>query len=344
MDKLAKKFEEVEIKEPKTNRDLSVDPSFKYVKKADENRVSKWIDNGELMILDEFPIQLDMELNTTCNLRCKMCPQSFNTPELAMMPIKKLKEILRNCKDGIESIKLQYRGEPLMHPQFVELVEYAKKLGIYVHSNTNATLLTSTMSLKLINAGMDKIICSIDSCYPNSYGLIRAGGNFDKVFDNINRLKQLKYLNNSKKPFVRIQAVRQDINREEIDSGMYERFWDELADEIGIEEIFDFNDDENKTVLEDWHCAQIWQRLVILADGQVLPCCAGINQKTNKVYSVGNVYENTIKEIWNGKEMTLLRVLHRKGKTHEIEMCRICRLRKLVIKIKIKEILNTKNE
>ena len=27
------------------------------------------------------------------------------------------------------------------------------------------------------------------------------------------------------------------------------------------------------TPLEDWACAQLWQRLLVLSDGDVLPCC-----------------------------------------------------------------------
>jgi len=315
------------------------DPSFTYVKKADEphTRTTKWYEYGANMIESIFPLQLDFECNTDCNLRCPKCPQSkesFKKERLDYYDV--INCIAEGSKKGLESIKFQYRGEPLLYPYLIDVIQFAKSKGIYVHFNTNATLLTKEMSIALIKAGLDKLICSIDGCSKEIYEKARVRGSFANVVKNITILQIQKQVLGSKTPVVRVQAVRQDLNKEEIDSGSYQRFWEKRADELGVEQCFDFYENsEDATELPEWHCEQLWQRLFILADGRVLPCCAGISYEhdTTNVYSVGNIHKETLENIWHNKEMSLYRELHRKGKSHVLRMCRKCRLRKLVVKM-----------
>lgn len=313
------------------------DPSFKYVKKAKETRKTDWYRCGAEMIERQFPVQLELELNTDCNLRCPKCPQSKESFKKERLDYyDTINCIAEGSKKGLESIKLQYRGEPLLYPYLIEVIRYAKSKGIYVHFNTNATLLTKNMSIALIKAGLDKIICSIDGCTKETYEKARRSGTFENIVQNITILQAQKQVLGSNTPFVRVQAVKQELNQEEIESGKYITFWSQRADELGIEQCFDFYDNtEDATPLPEWHCEQLWQRLFILADGRVLPCCAGISYEydTTNVYSVGNIHKETLENIWHNKEMSLYRELHRTGNSHVLSMCRKCRLRKLVVKM-----------
>ena len=332
------RFEEVK-KINKSYTELSVDPSFHSDQPKTEIKNSKWEHNGMYMIDNGFPLQLDIELNTTCNLNCIMCFQSKCKPKAEYMKLDIVVDLIDQGKEnGLESIKLQYRGEPLLYPDLIGVIEYAKMRGLYVHFNTNASLLTEKMAKGLIFSGLDKIICSIDSSRPNVYNIIRNGSRFYIIQENLNRLWILKNSYDKNTPQIRIQAVLQDSNRREIESGAYERFWAPLSNSVGYEEEFDMMDNtENDNGLPIWHCGQLWQRLVILADGVVIPCCGGIDYKKGIIYSVGNIHHETIKGIWNNKKLNKIRELHREGKSHKVEMCRKCRVRKLVIK-KIKKL------
>jgi len=58
-------------------------------------------------------------------------------------------------------------GEPLMHPDIVEVVRQAKSLGFEgVCIVTNAFLLTKEMASDLKKAGLDALTVSIDSITP----------------------------------------------------------------------------------------------------------------------------------------------------------------------------------
>ena len=314
--------------------DLSVDPSFHSDQPKTEIKNSKWEHNGMYMIDKGFPLQLDIELNTTCNLNCVMCFQSKCKTKAEYMEFNTVLDLINQGKEnGLESVKLQYRGEPLLYPYIIEVIKWAKKAGLYVHFNTNASLLGDIMIKGLIYSGLDKIICSVDSMFPKVYNSIRIGSKFNYILDNITRLQVLKRIYEKNTPQIRVQAVLMESNRKEIYMKAYQNFWLMVADSVGYEEEFDLLDDtEDNTELPNWHCGQLWQRLVILADGDVIPCCGGIDYKKGVIYSVGNINHEIIKGIWNNKKMNKIRELHKEGKSHKLEMCRKCRVRKLVIK------------
>lgn len=324
--------------------ECDVDPTFHLKiksKKKEGNAYKeyrrKWEENPKNFIVDDFPIHIDLEMNTDCNLRCFMCFQSFDTPKKQVMEFDLIKKIIdEGSEKGGLSIKTQYRGEPLLYKNLPEVVKYAKSKGyIEVMFNTNAILLSEDISLALIEAGIDKIICSIDGYTKEIYEEIRVGGNFEVILKNIKYLIKLKKKLGSQKPIVRVQMVDTPKNHHQIEG--YIEFWKNIVDEVAIEDMLDWKADaEDYSPLEDWACAQLWQRLVVLADGDVLPCCRGIQGGNEKLVVLGNAYNESIENLWKGKRITELRSLHMQGLSHKIRMCRLCGLRKDVINKKKK--------
>jgi radical SAM protein with 4Fe4S-binding SPASM domain len=122
-------------------------------------------------------------------------------------------------------------------------------------------------------------------------------------------------------PILRIQQVVQPDNEHE--NGFYVKFWEDIADQVSQVEYLPYYDIEPQpVVMEDWACPQLWQRLFVLVDGSVQPCCFLYADK------VGNVNLQSIEEIWNGEKMNRFRRLHKEGKSHEIPMCASCYMRK----------------
>lgn len=319
-----------------------IDPTFHLIKKGHENQTleyskyrNKWNENPKKYIVGDFPIHLDFESTTACNLKCFMCFQSYDAPKHLSMDIEIFKNVIdEGVKMGLCSIKLQYRGEPLLYPNIVEMVKYAKKQGIIeVMFNTNATLLTEEKSRDFIEAGLDKIICSVDGCNEEIYENVRIGAKFTNVLENIKNMQRLKKETGSARPVVRVQMVDTPRNHHQIDQ--YIKFWGKIADHVAIEDMLDWDmAEENYTPLEDFACAQLWQRLIILADGDVLPCCRAMRGGNEKLEVVGNINENTISDIWGGEKLTRFRELHKNGESHKMRLCRLCGLRKSLIEKK----------
>ena len=73
----------------------------------------------------------------------------------------------------------------------------------------------------------------------------------------------------------------------------------------------------------DFTCPQLWERLVIGADGTVM-MCSNDEFEQNKL---GNVNDDSIYEIWHGKKLNEIRKIHIKHMgTSEISACKNCYL------------------
>jgi len=331
-------------KKQENKREIKIDPTFHMVKSKEEQPSKeykeyrkKWNENPKNYVVGDFPIHLDIETMTSCNLKCFMCYQSYDPPKPCKMDAVVFKRIIdEGEKKGLCSIKTQYRGEPLLDKRMPELIKYAKDHGVIeVMLNTNATLLDEKTAKALIKAGTDKIICSVDGYTKDVYENVRIGANFETVLENIKRLQRLKKEKRLKKPIVRVQMVDTPRNHQQIKG--YIKFWSKIAEQVAIEEMLDWNvKEEDSSVVKDFVCAQLWQRLIILADGSVLPCCRAMRGGNEKLEVVGNVHKESIENIWKGKKMSRLRELHKEGRSHEIKMCRLCGLRKAVVNKKRK--------
>ncbi|MBU2562624.1 MAG: radical SAM protein [Nanoarchaeota archaeon] len=317
-----------------------VDPTYSEVKKSETEFEKskeyikyrrKWEENPKKHIVGDFPIHLDIESTSVCNLKCPMCFQSFNPPDKGFIDYDLFKKCIdEGVSKGLCSVKLMYRGEPLLHPRIEEMVKYCKEKGIIeVMFNTNATLLSKEKSRALIEAGLDKLICSVDGYTKEVYEKIRRGGKFETVLENIKNLQRLKKELGSEKPKVRIQMVDMPETHEYIEG--YIKFWKEIGDDIAIEDLSDWNiQKEDYTALKDFACAQLWQRLIVLYNGDVLLCCAD----HFKEMVLGNAGKESISKIWKSPKLNQFRDLHINGESHKMKICRLCGLRAVMKKRK----------
>ena len=313
-------FNEINIKDKKET------PEYKEYRR-------RWDENPKNNVVGKVPVHLDIELNSTCNLKCVMCFQSFAPPKPEIMNFELYKKLIdEGAAKGVCSIKLQYRGEPLLYPKIVEAVKYAKDKGIIeVMFNTNANLLTEELAKKLIDAGLDKIICSVDGFEKEFYESIRVNGNFDTVVNNIKTLHKLKKKLGKSTPFIRIQMIRlkriKDIKEH---TKKYIKFWSKYADDLGFEDEGDYHIDRNKNeVIEcaDFKCPDIWRRMLVLCNGQYILCCVDHYGRIN----LGNAKDKTIEETWLGPIYQNIRSHHLNGTSHVPPLCRRCDSRKIII-------------
>ena len=110
------------------------------------------------------PLCVDIELAAICDLACPHCFREYILTPDKIMNFNLYKKIIDQIKVlDVPSIKLNWRGEPLLNSKIDKYIEYAKSKGILeVSINTNATHLDKEMSEKLIKSGLDLIIYSFD--------------------------------------------------------------------------------------------------------------------------------------------------------------------------------------
>jgi MoaA/NifB/PqqE/SkfB family radical SAM enzyme len=138
------------------------------------------------------PSYLQIEPVGQCNLRCKMCPINFRDDKplhgsKKLMPYELFTGLIDQFTN-LETLHLQGLGEPMLHPQFFDMVEYAVHKGVRVTTNTNLTLLNPVRAARCISSGLDGLYFSIDGAIAETYEAIRVNAHFEKVLANLDLL------------------------------------------------------------------------------------------------------------------------------------------------------------
>jgi len=254
-----------------------------------------------------------------------MCPRTYLNLENIDLPFETVKRIIDEFTEkGGSSIKFVYLGEATLYKRLIEVILYAKQKGIIeTIVATNGSLLTPELSANLMKAGLDWITFSIDSCKPEIYKQIRVNGNLNIVVKNVKRFYEIRnHLKLEKKPKIVIQCIRMDLNKEEIDSGEFKRFWEDYTDNINIRisKLESYDNTEILPEAPDFFCTSPFRRLTIRADGKITLCCG--ERRDNKV--LGDIKENCIEEVWLGEEFNKIRDMLKEGKAHLIKQCQTC--------------------
>ena len=114
---------------------------------------------------NDGPIQLDVELNSICNLKCPFCIQGIRDMGNSYLGFECFKKIINQAIPlGVKSLKLNYQNEPLIVKDLEKYIIYAKEKGIInIFFSTNGILLFPRRSKTLIESGLTKIFISIDA-------------------------------------------------------------------------------------------------------------------------------------------------------------------------------------
>lgn len=252
--------------------------------------------------ISKIPNHLYIEPTNQCNLKCVMCPYKMQERKKSFMDMDLYRKIIDDAANlGIPWIHLWKFGEPLLHPQIFEMVRYAKEKGIgQVGITTNGVLLDGK---KVLESGMDFINFSVDSLNPRTYKKIR-GTELSPILKNIQLLLEKRGL--ERKPRITVLVTDTPINHNEISD--IRNYWEELVDEViiikctnykGIPEI------PRKQIMKH-ACNEPFNRMVVLSNGDVGCCCPDYDGKL----VVGNMHEENISEVWNGKRLNEVRKMH----------------------------------
>lgn len=129
-----------------------------------------------------------------CNLRCRMCGDQWRIDLQRVRPLLTLDEIAR-IVEGARRLKTLVisltGGEPLLHPQIIEILKLIAKAGISANLCSNGTLLTDDLVGQLAGTSLKSISISIDSPNPDDHDRIRGReGAFQAAVSGIRRLRQ----------------------------------------------------------------------------------------------------------------------------------------------------------
>jgi radical SAM protein with 4Fe4S-binding SPASM domain len=136
-----------------------------------------------------FPRNVIFELTHRCNLRCRHCyivPKSERR-ELSTSQVKSIFEQL--VEAGCFHLTLT-GGEPMVREDILSLMEYARKIGLFIHLFTNATLVTFQIADRLKEFQLISLEVSLHSLKKERFDwFTQVAGSFDLVMRAIKFLK-----------------------------------------------------------------------------------------------------------------------------------------------------------
>ncbi len=260
-----------------------------------------WIKFPKEQIVNDYPLLVDIELSSVCNLKCPMCytiteefKQKVNNKFMDFLLFKK---IIDEIKGKVPAIRLSLRGESTLHPKFVECIKYAKEKGIKeISTLTNGSKLDMDFFKQIVEAGIDWITISVDGLN-EEYEKIRMPLKFSEILKKISDIAEYKKTNNLHKPVIKIQSIWPSIknNPEEF----YNTF-EPITDLIAFNPLIDYlQKDTDIVYIDNFTCPQQYQRLLIGADGKVMVCS---NDEENDCI-IGDINFETIYKVWHGEKL-----------------------------------------
>ena len=240
-----------------------------------------------------------------CNLKCPLCPVTLGkakrkNPFFDVDTLKVMVE--RGDFDNTFYTELQMYGEPALHPKMKEAVMILKDAGIKVGVSTNGTVWNE--GLKYV----DFITLSADSVM---YRVGRDDEKFSEVVQKILTESEAK---------IDVQVVEIGDWKEQIErlKETFKGYEDRVLIRT-IPDTFGYRKEEISNI--DDFCINILTSVSIQSDGDVTVCCFD----WGKELVIGNVYEQSLREIWNGERR---KELVRRWLTGDLpEKCKYCKYR-----------------
>jgi len=287
----------------------------------------------------EFPMVLNVELTNRCTEKCIWCPRDSMDRTQGFMDMLLFRKIIEEASHypKLRKLFVHWMGEPLLHPNFLEFMEYAssKKIAEMILIATNGVLLTEEIMKGLIETQVDELYISIDAASPGMYERLKHTKHFENIKHNIEQAMAIKKQMKAKLPFVRVKFLETDLNAEEID--VFKQQWGKNADSVVIEKDLSIWDGKSQKVNTNikgmksylknygdlknrYPCDRLWYLLAIQWNGKVSPCVCDWNGEND----VGDVNDQTLAEIWHSDALRNYRYQHVNQAYHELSLCGIC--------------------
>jgi MoaA/NifB/PqqE/SkfB family radical SAM enzyme len=281
-----------------------------------------------------------------CNLNCKICWRRRKNATFAQPSFEFLSKILKEAGEmKVEIVDLTGGGEPFIRKDIIQIMRLVKRYGMKGTITTNSTLIKKYDVEKIVEMKWDEIKFSLDGSSPKVNDYIRGKGTFNKVLKCIKMFQEVKKKNSSPYPSLRLCFTITKTNLTDIPnyiklakklrindisfSTLFEwesnkEFWLEKNKKKGLIKILkkglEISKKEGvKTNLEPiikfgiWDhpepkfCFAPWYMLFINARREAMMCCTLASLYQNKLGKV-----KSLKEIWFGKKMEMLREMMKK--------------------------------
>ena len=276
----------------------------------------------------EFPMMVVLSFVYMCNAKCPNCP--YNNSDIRskykdalVMPEDIFKRIADECGGYGAYLRISGGGEPMLHPQAVELMVYAKKKGAKIGLITNGSKFTKESLSVLIEAGVDVLEFSVDAPDEQTYNSVRPGLDWNRLNRNVRLAVEIR-----ERLEANTRIITSIINQEGVDVQTAEEYWSGIVDKVQVRKYLTWGYNKDKSAdatpylppEERIPCPWLFERFNIDSRGDVTLC--GEDIAFNEKFA--NVMENSIREIWHGPKFAYFRDKHLSRHGDDVPICSKC--------------------
>ncbi len=171
------------LKKPELIAVATLNFKHRLIHKLRGNRLNGWVHSPE---------QLTVFITDRCNLRCKICHYAnSDKPGYGLNQVRDMSPyVFHKLIDEVPGKPLVSftGGEPLLHPEVVEFIAYAKDRGRICTLTTNGWLLANRAK-ELCDTDLDILIVSVDGP-SNTHNSIRGKNSFERLLAGIDMVHQ----------------------------------------------------------------------------------------------------------------------------------------------------------
>jgi hopanoid biosynthesis associated radical SAM protein HpnH len=162
-------------------------------------KVGTYLAKQKLAGRDKFPLIVELEPLFACNLACNGCGKIQHPTEILRqrLSVEQAVAAVEECRAPMVSIA---GGEPLLHPQIVEMTEALLDKGRFVYLCTNALLLERRLE-KFTPHPRFAWVVHIDGLRERHDESVSREGTFDKAVAAIKKAKELGFTVNTNTTF-----------------------------------------------------------------------------------------------------------------------------------------------
>lgn len=276
-------------------------------------------------IVDDYPPYLQIEPSSVCNFRCVFCFETDptftdkNSGFMGRMGLDLFKEVIDRAEGNVEFLSLASRGEPMVCPDIIPMLEYTRGKFLNLKMNTNASLLDEARAHAILSGGVKTLVFSVDAAKEPLYSQLRVNGKLSVVLKNIERFQNLRTTQyTDSKIITRVSGVKFS-DDQDLDS--MTEMWGGLVDQVAFVQYNPWENVYNEALNGmTTPCSDLWRRMFVWWDGKVNPC--DVDYKS--ALSVGTFPGQGLSELWRSANYTALREAHLNQARSSVGPCNRC--------------------
>ncbi|MGM4892596.1 radical SAM/SPASM domain-containing protein [Tardiphaga sp. 839_C3_N1_4] len=271
-----------------------------------------------------YPKNFVFEFANVCNLACPICPRHHRAIPDALMSLASAKDVIRDLAEVNEELTLYpyYLGETLIHPDFIELVDFILEFpNIQLNIVSNGILLDKKISEKLLSRKIKSYHFSLHDCDTALHEGVhpRHAISARNVLDFLKMAEPIRT-----NIWVGVSMVPIQLDERAVEE--FREFWQPVVNAVNIYAYLTPERRISDPAIEEAFsgfflpCSSPWVQPVISVDGTVLPCCWDYEH----TMKMGNVFEKPFKEIYEGAPFRELRQASLDKNLDQFPTCASC--------------------